>query len=383
MLARTQLLKRPDVHFIGSKVDVPYVLEPYRNQELLDSYLSLRVLSQSGAMGYRSAMASFSRLTGIPLAEAGELDLAAWFRKTRSQGLQASTIIIYAVYLEELLRHDLVRRGLKKREAEARAYSIMDGVPLRDLRRDMRRRYMFREMLITPEEGAAIWEAAEHPRVKAYMAVSDDSACRKGELLSARIKDLTHREEYSELRVYGKTGERTLPLIRSVPALLDWLEAHPDPRQGAPIFCTLYRGEARRMDIYTPNKFMTRLSERAGTRIIRPHMFRHTKLTAWARAGVGEYVLKSLAGWTPDSKMAAKYIHLSGRDHIPAVLRLEGVTGSLDGYARDALDAARGLMSSEDEETRIFALKTFMRLNGISHIQTTLGSGSVFQEAGK
>ena len=133
------------------------------------------------------------------------------------------------------------------------------------------------------------------------------------------------------------------------------------------------------MDEYTPNKFMARLSERAGTRLIRPHMFRHTKLTAWARAGVGEYVLKSLAGWTPDSRMAARYIHLSGRDHIPAVLRLEGVTGSLDQYTRAALDAAHGLMGSDDEETRVFALRTFMRLNGLSHAQTTLGS--LFQEA--
>jgi hypothetical protein len=109
-------------------------------------------------------------------------------------------------------------------------------------------------------------------------------------------------------------------------------------------------------------------------------MIRHTKLTELARAGVGEYVLKRFAGWTPNSKMAAKYIHLSGQDHIPAILRLEGVTGSLDGYTRDALEAARGLMGSPNEETRVFALKTFLRLNK-GPVQTTLSGARMPWEA--
>lgn len=36
--------------------------------------------------------------------------------------------------------------------------------------------------------------------MRAFIAVDYDSACRKGELLTARIKNLTHRREYSELR---------------------------------------------------------------------------------------------------------------------------------------------------------------------------------------
>jgi len=71
--------------------------------------------------------------------------------------------------------------------------------------------------------------------------------------------------------------------------------------------------------------------------------------------------------------MAAKYIHLSGRDHIPTVLRLEGVTGGLDEGTRKALDTAVELMACDDTETRVFALKAFMRLNGHSHMQTKLG----------
>jgi len=368
MEASTRLLEK--VNFTGNKVDVSAAVS---NQVLLDGYLAGRALSQSSVEGITCAVASFTRYVGLPLMEAGELDLETWYRLAREGGLMASSTVVYAVYLEELLRHGLKGRGLGRKAAKARAACIMDGVPLGDLRREMKRRSEFREMLILSDEEAALMEAAAWPRTRALMAVSRDSACRKGELIGARIRDLTHREGYSELRVHGKTGERTMPLVRSVPALMDWLDAHPRRRPGAPLFATVWRGEIRFMEESAPNKLMDRLCTRAGVRHIRPHMWRHTRLTEWARAGVGEYMLKSLAGWTPDSRMAAKYIHLSGRDHIPAVLRLEGVTGGLDDYTRKALDTAVELMASEDQETRVYALKTFMRLNGHGHMQTRLG----------
>ena len=79
------------------------------------------------------------------------------------------------------------------------------------------------------------------------------------------------------------------------------------------------------MDDRTPNKLMKEIGERVGIRHTTPHMLRHTRLTELAAAGVGEFVLKSFAGWTQDSDMAAKYVHFSGRTHIPAILSLEGI----------------------------------------------------------
>ncbi len=377
MARGTQLLE--NVHFTETKVDVSAAA---RNQRLLDGYVGLRALSPASVEGYTSALASFTRHAEAPLEEAGELDVAAWFRGARAQ-LRASTIIVYAVYLEELIRFSLRGRGLGKKVAKERAAAIMEGVPILDLRREVRRHCEFREMLILREEEAALWEAAAWPRAKAYMAVSRDTACRKGELISARVMDLTHHDGYSVLRVLGKTGERTMPLVRSVPVLMDWLEAHPRPTPGAPLFATVWRGEVRFMDEYAPNKLMWRLCLRAGLRQINPHMWRHTRLTEWARAGVGEYTLKSLAGWTPDSKMAARYIHLSGRDHVRTVPSREGGTGSLAYYTRRALDTAMLLMASEDRETKLFALRTFMQLNGQGRMQTTLDRGGMFQEAVK
>ena len=54
-------------------------------------------------------------------------------------------------------------------------------------------------------------------------------------------------------------------------------------------------------------------------------MLRHTKLTELAEMGLGEFQMKQFAGWTANSKMPQRYIHMSGRSHIPAVLLLQGI----------------------------------------------------------
>ena len=158
--------------------------------------LRARRLSGSSRDGYRAALSSFGDHVEVPLGLAGELDLRAWYRRVNSRGFAASTIALYAYYIENLLRYALRRRGLSRSEAGARTEAIMEGVPLADLRREMK----FRESLILPHEFSVLWEATGSPRMRAFIAVDYDSACRKGELLTARIKNLTHRREYSELR---------------------------------------------------------------------------------------------------------------------------------------------------------------------------------------
>jgi len=301
------------------------------DDELLDRFLSSRRVSDSTKTLYTCALATWSELGGVPLEDAGRDDLEDWFRHVDARGLMASTILTYATKLRALLAYSYVRRGAGKRMAAARAADVLDGVPEKDLRREMRRLELDLNMLLSLEELGALIRAAEHPRCRALIPVAYETACRKGELLGARVRDARIGDQYTELRVTGKTGLRVLPLVRSVPALEAWLEVHPDPRPGAPLFATVWRGEVRGMGEDTPNKLLDGLCGRAEIRHLHPHQLRHTRLTELAAAGVGEYVLKSFAGWTPDSKMAARYIHLSGRAHMRAILRTEGVD----------LDAAR------------------------------------------
>lgn len=296
-----------------------------RDELLLKDYLEGRRLSLKSRDCYIAAIKSFSRYMRIPLEEADRPEFEEWYKRTVSSGLAASSIVLYTYLLGRLLQYGLIRRGLSKRDAQARVAETIEGVPLIDLRREASRRHPNRDKLVDPEEIEALIEAAIHPRVKALIALLYESGCRKTEILSLRIRDVTIGDEYTEIRVLGKTGERTLPLVKSVPYLKQWLESHPDPRQGAPLFATVFAGEVRRMNRTTPNRILNRICERTGIRHIHPHMLRHTRLTELAKKGLGEYLLKSFAGWTPDSNMAARYIHLSGRTHIPAILRTEGI----------------------------------------------------------
>ena len=303
----------------------------YRNEELLEGFLSGRRFCLRTRESYGVAVRSFSNLVRAPLDRTGKAELEEWYRQVSSRGLAASTIDVYSSRLRNVLEYALIGRGMSSGKAKAMATIALEGVPIADLRRETKRLCSWQDKLILQEELDALRMTPRLPRTRAFVDALYESACRKGELIGLRMRDMTHRDRYTELRVYGKTGLRTLPLVRSVPRLKAWLEVHPDPRPGAPLFATIVRGEVRRMDRRTPNRLLIDLCARARLRHITPHMLRHTRLTELARAGIGEYQLKSFAGWTPDSKMAARYIHLSGRAHIPAILRVDG----------DALDEER------------------------------------------
>ena len=53
-------------------------------------------------------------------------------------------------------------------------------------------------------------------------------------------------------------------------------------------------------------------------------MLRHSKLTEYAKSVPGQ-IPKNHAGWTPDSPMASRYTHLSGKDVTPVILAHHGL----------------------------------------------------------
>ena len=58
-----------------------------------------------------------------------------------------------------------------------------------------------------------------------------DTSARPHELLNITIKDIKFKissngNQYAEVTVNGKTGNRTLPLIDSSPYLKEWLLSH-------------------------------------------------------------------------------------------------------------------------------------------------------------
>ncbi|MGI8719536.1 MAG: hypothetical protein ACR2KF_03330, partial [Nitrososphaeraceae archaeon] len=92
-------------------------------------------------------------------------------------------------------------------------------------------------------------------RDRCYHAISRDSSSRPHELLRLKIKDVIFKmagdRQYAEILVNGKTGQRHIPLINSLPYLKDWLDDHPQSgNSNAYLICGFGRslGKAIRID---------------------------------------------------------------------------------------------------------------------------------------
>lgn len=300
---------------------------PDHAELLLEEFLRTRAIKQVTEQMYRYSLQSWTRRVTAKLADASPEDVATWYARMSGGGMSPATILTYAFKLRALYAWTLRSQGLKKRAARAQAGDLFEEVPLADLKRKVDRENELRDKLVTPEEYETLMAASDHPRIRALLATLYEAAARPGEILGLRIRDLDFREKYAQIRVSGKTGERTIPLVRAIPYLRAWLQVHPTGDDvNAPLFAHIYRSQVVAVTVDALQTNFRRLRKRVGLkRRIHPYMFRHTRLTELADNDLGEYKMKVLAGWTPDSLMAARYIHLSGRSSIAPILEMEGI----------------------------------------------------------
>ena len=192
------------------------------------------------------------------------------------------------------------------------------------------------EVLLTEEDIAKLIEACKNQRDKALIALLWDTGMRIGELLTLRIQDLTFQKEgMSYVRLSGKTGDRRTPIIFSTPYLVNYLNdvrkhANPEDR----LFVIINHGTITNnpMDYPSIRKILKQLKERSQiTKRVYPHLFRHSRATFYANS-LTEQQLKAVFGWSGASKMAAVYVHLSGKDVDNAVLKANGIEHSYEAH---------------------------------------------------
>jgi len=185
------------------------------------------------------------------------------------------------------------------------------------------------EELLTEEDISSLVRAAASSRDRAFVSMLYDSGGRAGEILSLQRKNVVFDEHGAVVVVDGKTGQRRDRLILSVPFLAAWLEEHPEKSPGAPLWIHERQGchleGIQPMDYYSARKLLQRLKVKAGLKkAVNPQMFRHSRATGLA-SHLTEAQMKELFGWTQDSKMAARYVHMSGRDVDAALLQAHGL----------------------------------------------------------
>jgi hypothetical protein len=148
----------------------------------------------------------------------------------------------------------------------------------------------------------------------------------------------------------GKTVQRTVPLINSIPFIKDWIQKHPTGNnRNSFLFISLERQSTYKniplnpmsvTNMYRQLKlvFFPRLltdpniseEEKNKIRILfdkpwNPYIRRHTALTEKVKLLKSEYALRLHAGWSKNSKMVEIYTHEFGNESSQLLLQTYGI----------------------------------------------------------
>ena len=178
--------------------------------------------------------------------------------------------------------------------------------------------------ILTPEEVMKIIQSTRSQKARAFIFLLWDSAGRLDEVLSMKKKSVQFDQWGGTVTVMGgKTGDRKIRIVDSLPDLQLWLSQHPGNQEDYlfPIFPNMTktsRNEARNI--------VNRAVQISGIqKHVYPHLFRHSKLTDLCKHGMNEMVLRIFAGWGMDSQMPSVYLHLSGGDVDEKILLMKGI----------------------------------------------------------
>ncbi|MGB6594485.1 MAG: hypothetical protein WBE68_23540, partial [Candidatus Nitrosopolaris sp.] len=190
------------------------------------------------------------------------------------------------------------------------------------------------------------------PRDRCYHAMEVDTSARPHELLRLKIKDVEFINgegdggsgRYAKIVVNGKTGERSLPLIDSIPYITQWISLHPQgSNREAILLPNMQTGNALHVDAmlkaYNTYKehFRSLLSsetvseedkKKIGNLLKKrwnPYVHRHSAITEKSGILSSDSKLRQYAGWTARSNMHYKYVHFSGGEATNDLLRAKGI----------------------------------------------------------
>ena len=186
-----------------------------------------------------------------------------------------------------------------------------------------------REDLPTDDEVKKIIAAcADSKRDKAMLSVHAEAGTRIGELLGLRIKDVTVDQYGAVIKVDGKTGVRPIRIVKSVPYVTQWINAHPNKDElESPLWIYIHAEDTFGQPInYTGFRaILQKRARQAGIKKrITSHLFRHKEITDLATT-LTEVESRMRHGWEKTSAMPSRYTHLNQEDLDTKMLQIMGV----------------------------------------------------------
>ncbi len=272
-----------------------------------------RGLTANARIHYLRILSKLIEYTNKPLKELQKEDLIAFFN---SISIQYSPESMY-----------LYKSSVKKFWKWLYGDDEVTPTAVRWVKRERQDKLNKIPKILSPEEIRKMLDVIDNPRDKALVHVLYESACRVGELLNMKIGDIRHEGRMIKIVVSGKTGERPIILINSVPDLTTWLNNHPYKNNPECSLWTTIRNPKSSLSLETSgaDTLLKKYAVRAGIKKrIYCHLLRHSRLTSLAKQ-FSESELKIIAGWTGDSKQARTYIHLNGADITRKFKELNGL----------------------------------------------------------
>ncbi len=292
----------------------------------------LGVETQSRAVYARDLWVIFRDL-GKPIDAATADDVARCIRRLRDRGSARKRISLLRAALEAGGRMDLLSLTKKVRLKEKAKLQDTD--------------------ILTAEDVARLIRDAPTRRDKVIIAVLWESGRRIHEVLALNVADVVPVGSNGESYFRGifrksktKGNEGSCLLVESAPWVRAWLERHPLREQpAAPFFVDTIGAGLNRYTYSAVYAMLERVN--AATNLakpVRPHAFRHARITALLRAGWNEAAIKKAVGLSPRSQELARYGHLVSADIDNKVLAMNG---------RAPLEAPKisGLPAPEDLES--------------------------------
>jgi len=167
-------------------------------------------------------------------------------------------------------------------------------------------------------------EETHNSRDAALIAVAWDSGARHGEHESLTVGDVSDHKHGLRITVDGKTGQRSITLMPSVPHLNRWLDDHPAGRTGdVPLWSKLNTPE--QPSYQQLRKSLNEPAERAG--ITKPTTFsnfRKSSAAYLASQGMNQAHIEQHHGWRHGSTVASRYIRVFSEDADKQLAAIHG-----------------------------------------------------------
>jgi integrase len=282
------------------------------------------------------------------LARNDVLEFLDSYRKTETEDPMHKWIGTYNIFRMHLLRFFKWLYAPEIEPHKRQKPAVIDNIPA--LRRKEKSIYKPSD-LWTQQDDLLFLKYCPNERDRCYHAISRDLGARPHEIVKLKIRDLAFKyvgsSQYCQVEINGKTGNRSIPLIDSVPYLKDYLDhGHPQPRNpNAPLICGAGKSLGRHISAFRIYMMYDEYKKRIFPKLLEspnvlpedkqkiqellkkpwnPYIRRHSAITEKSRV-LKENVLRQFSGWSGSSQMHLKYLHYFGGESTQDLLSAYGL----------------------------------------------------------